>query len=201
MLLLPLLGTAVLAGTGVLPDGHLDMPALRKMYMESDFEPVRNTLEKFNKTAWDGATRDERVFTHIYLGVIYAADSILDAAAESHFNALLDIAPNIELVDMFVPPKIQNTFDRVKRDFLRMKEYARKYDALGNPLAAESVGGMEEKRTVKQPAVTRESSDRQWVWWTLGAAGALGAGVGVYFLTTTSESPTSNQTKVDCCPE
>jgi hypothetical protein len=185
------------AAFGLLPDGHLDMAAIRKAYMESDFVPVRETLEAFYKAHRRDATRDEKVFTHVYLGVIYAADSIQDAKAESHFNALMDIAPNIELVDMFVPPKIQNIFDRVKHDYLRMKEYGRKYDALGNPLpnASDSAEGKPLSKTPpeKKASMRPERQSHAWMWWTAGCIATVGAGVGLYILAT-SGSPSDNVT-------
>jgi hypothetical protein len=188
------------AAFGILPNGRLDMKAIRKAYMESDFIPVREALETFAKTHRKDATRDEKVFTHVYLGVIYAADSIQDAKAESHFNALMDIAPNIELVDMFVPPKIQNIFDRVKHDYLRMKEYGRKYDALGNPLpnAADSAQhpiaktSEPKKQDPKSEEPKLQGESHAWLWWTLGGVAAIGTGAGIYLISFSGDSHTSN---------
>ncbi len=124
------------AALGIKPDGHLDMPVLRKAYMESEFEKVRASLEGFLKKHPKDVTRDEKIFTHMYLGVICAADSTTEIRAESHFNALLQLSPHIEPVDMFVPPKIQDLFDRIKRDYLKRQEYEKRYDAFGNPIAS-----------------------------------------------------------------
>lgn len=168
-------------------EGRLNMAFLRKAYTEGEFEPVRQTLETFMKKHEQGATRDEKVFSHIYLGVIYAADSSSSVRAEHHFNALLDLAPNIELVDMFIPPKIQHMFDRVKHDFIRAKEYGRKYDALGNPIA--EGGTAEAPAKEAQPAtLKKEKPGSYWALATLGTAAAVGAGVGLYYLAATSEN-------------
>jgi hypothetical protein len=186
------------AAFGVLPNGRLDMKSIRKAYMESDFLPVREALEGFMKYHRNDATRDEKVFSHIYLGVIYAADSIQDAKAESHFNALMEIAPNIELVDMFVPPQIQNIFDRVKHDYLRMKEYGRKYDALGNPIpnASDSIKPAAKTDHPKQQRI-ESKPDHEWLWWTLGGVAVVGAGAGIYYMTTnSSEGSPDTDTKV-----
>jgi hypothetical protein len=191
------------AAFGVLPNGRLDMKGLRRAYMESDFVPVREALEGFMKAHKADATRDEKVFSHIYLGVIYAADSMEDAKAESHFNSLMHIAPNIELVDMFVPPQIQNIFDRVKHDYLRMKEYGQKYDALGNPIASpvdssRPVANLtpEPKRPTQQ-GIDSKPENHEWLWWTLGGAAVVGAGVGVYLLTSTDGGhPAADTTKI-----
>lgn len=200
---LPLVLIGLLSGLSraesalLLPDGHLDMPALRKAYIESEFTSVRTTLESFMKAHKTDATRDEKVFLHIYLGVIYAADSLSSAKAESHFNALLELRPNIELVDMFVPPQIQNMFDRVKHDYLRMKEYNKHYDALGHPLSdSASAPPKPGPKTATTPAVQDSGSGNAWMWWTLGGVAAIGAGAGVYFLTSNSPAPRTSHTTV-----
>lgn len=166
--------------------GRLNMGLLRKTYTEGDFEPVRETLETFMKKHEQGATRDEKVFAHIYLGVIYAADSASDVRAEHHFNALLALAPNVELVDMFIPPKIQHMFDRVKGDFIRAQEYGRKYDALGNPIA-DNQAGLPPQEEKKAPALKKEKRGSYWAIATLGTAAAIGAGVGIYYMAASTE--------------
>src|SRR4051812_30711243 len=124
---------SVRSAFGLRPDGHLDMVVLRKAYMESDFEKVQSGLEAFQKHPPADASLDERIFTHLYLGVIYAADSNAVVKAESHFNALLRLSPHIEPLDMFVPPRIQELFDRVKHDYLKREEYEKRYDSFGKP--------------------------------------------------------------------
>lgn len=186
-LLFLLLGSIVSGATAeanISKEGRLNMAFLRKAYTEGEFEPVRQTLETFMKKHEQGATRDEKVFSHIYLGVIYAADSASGVRAEHHFNALLDLAPNIELVDMFIPPKIQHMFDRVKHDFIRAKEYGRKYDALGNPIAEGDAADASAKDP-KPAKLKKEKSGSYWALASLGAAAAVGAGVGIYYLAST----------------
>jgi hypothetical protein len=199
-LLLAMLALPCRAEYGITPQGRLDMDGLRKAYTEGDFDPVRKALESFMKKNGKTATRNESVFAHIYLGVIYAADSSSGVRAENHFNALLDLAPNIELVDMFIPPKIQFLFDRVKQDFLRTQEYGKKYDALGNPLpegttakAEPAPYGDADARTGKTGSVKPKRSGAQWAWWGVGAAAVVGAGVGVYYLTAVEEDAGSNR--------
>jgi hypothetical protein len=203
------------AQLGIKPDGHLDMPVLRRAYMESEFEKVRGTLETFLKKAPQDATRDEKVFTHMYLGVIYAADSAAEVRAESHFNALLQLSPHIEPVDMFVPPKIQDLFDRIKRDYLKRQEYTSRYDSFGNPISPEgdsthtdpvpkdpTATGPSGKNPVgnppaKTPPAVSAGSSHAWVWWTLGSAAAVAAGVSLYTLTGSTETSAPHRTTVD----
>lgn len=187
------------AEANISTQGRLNMGLLRQAYTEGEFEPVRQSLEAFLKKHEQGATRDEKVFSHIYLGVIYAADSGSGVRAEHHFNALLDLAPNIELVDMFIPPKIQHMFDRVKHDFIRAKDYGRKYDALGNPLP-ESAGSDKPADRPKQATLKKEKRGSLWTLVTLGTAAAVGAGVGIYYLAANAdegEGEPGSDVKVD----
>jgi hypothetical protein len=180
------------ASVGIRQDGHLDMPVLRKAYMESEFERVQSSLETFLRHPPDTATREEMIFTHMYLGVIYAADSSSEAKAESHFNALLRLSPHIEPVDMFVPPKIQDLFDRIKRDFMKQAQYREKFDAFGNPIAP--TGGETAPKGKKDPEVS--GSGHAWVWWTMGSAAVLAAGTGIYLLSA-EKTPDARRVEAD----
>jgi hypothetical protein len=116
--------------------------------------------------------------------VIYAADTSTRIRAESYFNRLLDLAPNIELIDMYAPPKIVEIFERIKEEKRKDKLYREHFDAYGNPIQpltspTTALPGKEKK--VPDPKIKQEKSSHAWVWWTIGAA-AVGAGVGFYFL-------------------
>jgi hypothetical protein len=189
---------------GIKRDGHLDMAVLRKAYMESEFESVRASLEGFLKEHPRDVAREEKIFTHMYLGVICAADSNSEAKAESHFNSLLKLSPHIEPVDMFVPPKIQSMFDRIKQDFLKREEYVQKYDAFGNPIGVpgrdsaaatavigHAVGYDSAKASgsgKRVPSVSNKGK-HAWIWWTLGSAAMVAGGVGAYALIAPDEEP------------
>jgi hypothetical protein len=172
------------AAFGLAPDGHLDKKTLRKAYEESDFDKVLSVLEGFQKKHPADASLEERIFTHKYLGVIYAADSATSIRAESHFNMLLELSPHIELVDMYVSPKIQRLFDQVKSQFEKKKRYDSQYDDLGIPLKGKAGDGLTSNpaaasdSTAAKP-VLKPHGSRKWIWWGVGAA-AVGIGVGFY---------------------
>ncbi|MDB5106478.1 MAG: hypothetical protein JWP91_4167 [Fibrobacteres bacterium] len=210
-IVLLLFSAPAMAALGIRQDGHLDMPVLRKAYMESEFELVRASLEGFLKKHPKDVSREEKVFTHMYLGVICAADSNSQVKAESHFNALLQLSPHIEPVDMFVPPKIQDLFDRIKRDYLKREEYEKRFDAFGNPIQPEGSDSAAHLQTAKPadpdnpsgkstdgktPALTDDGS-RSWLWWTVGSAAVVAAGVGVYAIMASEDAPEPNRSEVD----
>lgn len=177
------------AAFGRYSDGSLDQKTLRKAYIESDFEKVRKALEDFRKAPPPKTSRENWIFTHKYLGVIYAADSTQTVRAESNFNQLLNYAPHIELADMFVPPKIQALFDRTKAQYFKDQEYNRRYDEHGNPVQGKPDLGQDTANPIAQPdrpkptLKSRSSKkSRAWVWWT--AVGAIvGVGGGYYIWT------------------
>ena len=168
----------VQAAFGVKPDGSLDQGALREAYTEGDFDKVRNALESARKEADEKATREDRIFTDKYLGVIYAADTVTTPKAESHFNMLIQLSPQIELADMFVSIRVQNIFDRVKGDFERNRDYKNRFDAFGSPKTGSPA---KPAKSGKQPAIQEKGSSHLWLW--IGAAVAtVGIGAGYYFL-------------------
>ncbi|MEO7778890.1 MAG: hypothetical protein ABIY63_15260, partial [Fibrobacteria bacterium] len=120
---------------GVRRDGKLDQPALSKAYRESEWIPVRNALEGYvNHYEASKIDIDERIFAYKYLGVIYASDSLTRTRAESYFNRLLELSPNIEIVDMYASKKIIDFFHEVKRDYLNQVAYSSTYDEFGHKI-------------------------------------------------------------------
>jgi hypothetical protein len=187
---------------GVHNNGKLDQPVLRDAYTSGDFEKVKVSLEEFRKGQFDQASREDQIFSHKYLAVIYAADSTTINRAESYFNLLLNLSPNIELADMFLSRRVQEIFDRVKADIERNRKYTSKYDAFGNPIQSEAnkpaTVGDSQKPTSAQMISSPEaqpkgsgkvetSSSRKWIWIGTTVA-AVGAGTGLYFLTQSAGS-------------
>lgn len=161
---------------GRLPDGRLDQKSLRAAYMESEFKKVASALESFRKASPASATKMDWVFAYKYLGVIYAADSTQSTRAEQNFNQLLTLSPNIELVDMYAPAKIQALFNEVKAEHRKRIEYESRFDPLGNPIRPV------EPADSAKPQISPNKSSKKWLWWTTaGVAVGAGAGVLVWF--------------------
>jgi hypothetical protein len=172
------------AAFGVAPDGHLDTKTLSNAYKESEFEPVRVSIERYLNQRGANATREEKIFAFKFLGVIYAADTLTRIRAESYFNRLLDLAPNIELIDMYVSPKIMEIFERIKNERRQTEAYKEHFDAYGNPIqpvATPTAALPAREKKDPDPKIRKEESNHAWIWWTLGVA-AVGAGVGFYAL-------------------
>ena len=184
---------------GVAPDGHLDKKTLSSAYQESEFEPVRVSVEKYLKQKGDAATREDKIFAFKYLGVIYASDSSSRIRAESYFNRLLDLAPNIELIDMYVSPKIMEIFENIKNERRRNEEYRQKFDAFGNPIkpsiapspnsSAKDQDKLPTDAPLTKAKIQKQESNMNWLWWTIGGVAVVGAGVGYYMMNNEQASP------------
>ena len=179
--------TTARAEFGLNLDGTLDTAAIRQAYIESDFDNIKTVLESRAADKTHPLSRDEKVFAFKYLGVLYAAE-IAKVRAESYFNRLLELSPQIELMDMYTSPAIQDIFLKVKNDFQARSDYAKNYDALGNPIS----------KTKRERS--EDSGDKKglspWVYWTAGAA-VVGAGVGTYFLLAGGEKPVNSVRDID----
>ncbi len=194
-----LLCSVVFAEKGLRPDGSLDMSSLRVTFREGELDLVKNILESFLKNEGQTATKDEKIFAYKYLGVIYAANPAERAKAESYFSLLLPLAPNIELVDMYVSDDIQAVFDKVKSQYQHTQEYRAHFDAFGNPLpGSKRVVANSGPETKPVPAAKPDNSEIEpkepshaWVWWTAGiTAAVVGTGAVIWMVEANKSSPT-----------
>jgi hypothetical protein len=115
LLLLTLPCASAFASLGLRTDGHLDMPELNQAYLDGEKPEVRTILEGFLKHHPDDVTREEKMFTHLYLGVLWAYDSLAMARSASHFEALLQLDPAADPGDLPMPLVVRNYFVKVKR--------------------------------------------------------------------------------------
>lgn len=173
--------------TGITQAGQLDMPAIRKAYHESEFDWVKMVLESYLKKS-NKITKDEKTFAYKYLGVIYASEATAQTRAESYFNMLLNMSPDIELTDMYAPKSIEELFHNIKNEFISKREYDKTHDAFGNPIQTPTPSGITPIQTTSAPNPNRPSgvqenkSGHAWIWWSTGIA-AVGVGVGLYLWT------------------
>ena len=190
------------AQAGLRPDGHLDTAALRDAYLQSDMARVRAALEGFLKRHPKDVGKGEKVFTHLYLGAIYAGDPAQRSRAEGHFRSLLKLEPGIDPGDMYFSPHIKDVYDEVKWGLV--EEAARVRDsalaaaappassplsaspsALRTPAppppvasslapapAAAPFRSVSSSPVTQAPALADASGGKTWVWWTMGSAAA-----------------------------
>lgn len=187
-----LAGTPALADFGLKPDGHLDITALRETFRQNGFARVQAALEGFLKKHPKEVTLEEKTFTHMYLGALYSADAGSRVKAESHFNAMFRLAPATESLEMAVAPETLEAFERIKRIHRPAREPE-----------TESVSSAKPSRTIpvesagKKEAAVSDGGGKGWVWWTVGSAAIVAAGVGYYAVNESGEKPSPRRTEVD----
>ncbi len=214
--LLSLLPTAAVAAKstfGLLPDGRLDQAAIAKAYKESEWEMIISTLQGYLRSKdEDAIALNEKIYAFKYLGVIFGADSASRSKAESYFTRLVELSPTVEIVDLFPSKRVTDLFSEVKQDYQKRKQYTQQYDVYGHKtgdgsqdaMAHAASGNSQTRKELNQalPKANRETpkfedGNKTWVWWTLGLAAAVGAGVGVYVLTSKEEPAQDGGTTVD----
>ncbi|MEO6095265.1 MAG: hypothetical protein ABIW76_06205 [Fibrobacteria bacterium] len=185
--------------TGITQSGQLDMATIQKAYHESEFDWVKMVLESYLKKG-NSVTRDEKTFAYKYLGVIYASEATAQNRAESYFNMLLNLSPDIELTDMYAPKSIEELFHDVKKDFISKREYDKTHDAFGRPLQTHPTTNDTRPQSASashsntSSNVREEKSNHAWVWWGTGIV-AVGFGVGMYlWMQRAPESGTETET-------
>jgi hypothetical protein len=163
------------AAFGFRLDGTLDKSAISNAYFESDFERIVLPLERWRLGKSDNKTREDSIFVFKYLSVIYAADSTTREKSKSFMFQLLNLAPTIEILDMYASDEIERMFRSVKQEYRERKEYMSTHDSLG-----------QEKPRVEaqKPEATQLKAHKssKWVWWALGGAGLAMAVGATYYL-------------------
>ncbi len=189
--LLSILLAANLHAASVTPaDPKLDMKTVQVNFREGELEAVKTLLESFLRKQGASATRDEKIFAYKYLGVIYAANQEERTRAESYFNQLLPLAPNIELADMYVSHNILEIFDKVKREYLHTQDYRAHFDSFGNPKAPEKNGPA--TKQAPKTAQVEATSNNAWVWWTVAGVATVGAGAAFWAVESGHSSSPAN---------
>jgi hypothetical protein len=182
----------------------LDQEAIQRLYSNSDWDVVKNQLESYLRRKGDGNVREEeRIFAYKYLGVIYAADSLTTARAESYFHRLLDLSPEIDILDMFASKRVNNLFAETKSDHRRRAEYNKNHDRYGKAITSTSSNAKDSssisktKAAIPFPASRNEkqaaTGNHSWIWWTSGSIIIAGAATAIFLLSTQDEN---SKTKV-----
>lgn len=195
-------------------NGKLNQSALMKAYNDADWEQVTKTLESYLRKNGDYKVEvEERLFAYKYLGVIYAADSTTQAKAESYFTRLLNLASDVEIVDLYASRRVNDLFREVKREHLERKAYEERLQGKTQPMARTSgaipaseqgIGDSlnqfpKSSRPLRAPSSNQVEAAKKrhaWIWWTVGAAAVAGTGVGLYYLSQPDKEKVTEVTRV-----
>ncbi len=197
-ILLIIVGIAFPAESPYVQNGRLNSEAVHDAYMESEFQSLKQGLERFLGQSRASITPQDEAIVCKYLGVLYAVDTLTLAKSEGYFNRLLELAPNVQIFDLYPPQRIIDFFERIKGDFQARQQYAENFDALGNPIPSPNQGGdagKTKKRKAPETRLERKNGSSKWIWWTTGAVVAGGA-IGLYIWSQSSPEPQRKVTEV-----
>jgi hypothetical protein len=92
-----------------------DQVRIRSDYRDGEFEKVIRELRGFLKTG-RACSRSDSIFLAKHLGVVYAAHPGTRELGRHHMFRLLRMAPESDLLDMFVGEEVGGVFEKVRKE-------------------------------------------------------------------------------------
>lgn len=165
-ILLPSL-VAMLVGTASVqaapkPKVELDTAAVRKFYLEGEFDRAIEDIERAMK--WDRVfSHEDSVFMFKHLGVMYAAKYETREKGRHYMYQLLTVEPTARILDMYASEMIYMIFKNIQTEF-----EARERD----PAIDDRKSSRDTLAPGPHPASGKNS--RAWIAWTASAVAAAG---------------------------
>lgn len=176
----PIPATAIT--TSASAPARLDTTAMRKLYLEGDFDQAILILEAVLKEA-SNLSRQDSVFIFKHLGVMYAAKYDTREKGKYYMHQLLSVEPTVRILDMYASDMIYMIFKNIQDEY---------EEARGRLHRAEShVSGNSQPHPTDHPPMERQapakpapssSHGNHAIYWTGAAALTVAAGVTAYFL-------------------
>jgi hypothetical protein len=165
-------------------------PALmpvHEAYTNGDFDEVLERIESYQKRHPRHSLSDS-IFIAKHLAVVYASNPQTREKGRYFMFRMLELDPSADLVDMFISQEMDQTFEKVRKEFLvrQNREQKVKTAHAPAPKATPTMASSPEKteRTLPMPVAEAEpkQSSKTWLWVTGGVAVVAGA-VTAYYLT------------------
>ncbi|HLP43608.1 MAG TPA: hypothetical protein VK465_19050 [Fibrobacteria bacterium] len=145
----------------------LDTSAVRKLYLDGDFDLAIDQLEmalKYDSTF----SHQDSVFSFKHLGVMHAAKYETREKGKLYMHKLLEVEPTARILDMYASDMIYMIFKNIQDEYHSMNPVVA-FDPEPRPElppARETI-----KESVKEPSKRKSLA---WVGWTTGALAAAG---------------------------
>lgn len=167
--------TSALKQTPEPKSAPIDTAAVRRYYMDGDFEPAIDLLETAMRYK-TGFSREDTIFIFKHLGVMYVANYETREKGKRYMRRLLEVEPTARILDMYASDMIYMIFKNIKDEFdASMQGRLRPYSVAGN--------GQGTPRRDQQEASgsAKKKSSSAYLW--LGATAALitAAGAATYY--------------------
>jgi hypothetical protein len=102
----------------------LDRARVHAEYQNGDFDKVIRDLEAYMKSGRH-ASRSDSVFIAKHLAVVYAANPDTRERGRYYMLRMLDLAPETDLLDMFVGEEVDGVFGKVSKEYAMMSKAAK----------------------------------------------------------------------------
>ncbi len=174
---------------------------VHEAYTNGDFDEVLARIESYQKRHPRHSLSDS-LFIAKHLAVVYGSNPQTREKGRYFMFRMLEMNASADLVDMFISQDLDQTFEKVRKEFLVRQNREQKnkapYAAAQNsstPRTAVSTATPVDKpeRTMPLPAVkeTPQEGGKTWLWFAGGAAVVAGA-VTAYYLTLNESTPGDN---------
>ncbi|HLP42511.1 MAG TPA: hypothetical protein VK465_13465 [Fibrobacteria bacterium] len=145
----------------------LDTSAVRKLYLDGDFDLAIDQLEMALKYDTSFSHQDS-VFCFKHLGVMHAAKYETREKGKLYMHKLLEVEPTARILDMDASDMIYMIFKNIQDEYHSM-----------NPVVTPHPEPRPERQPVKEPSKepAKEPTKRKslaWVGWTTGTLAAAG---------------------------
>ncbi len=181
-----------LAGATPASKAKIDRSHIQDLYHAGELKAIESKLVGLLKQR-PVLSKSDSIFVYKYVGVALAADSLSKPLAKDYLYKLLALAPDVDIIDMYVSDGIYALFTDVRKEFLTRSKYVQsktaiesgKSNAIDDTLSQPVKPRTANASTRAQPA---DRSNKRWLFWTLGGAAVAGGAIALYLLTQTAAS-------------
>lgn len=173
----------------------LDRTRIHAEYGDGNFETVLKLLEDYRTQHKEFRPLDS-LFVAKYLGVVYASNPATREKGKYWLYRMLQIAPNADVMDMYVGEEVDRTFEKVRQEFI----VRRNYRGINDVKLAKSVQEGDKSRdtvvmrdTVHMNGYSDSLPERKLKDFRHGWSGNLNLGAGLKFLDEDEWAATSQQ--------
>jgi hypothetical protein len=151
----------------------LDTSAVRKLYLEGEFEEAIGKLEASLRSG-SGFSHRDSVFLFKHLGVMYAARYETREKGKHYMHKLLEVEPTARILDMYASDMIYMIFKNIQDEF-----------NAGRPVRLTDQGPVPQPQPARRDSARPARKERSFAWlgWTAGAVAAAGGlALGIHLL-------------------
>lgn len=176
---------------------------VHEAYTNGDFDEVLARIESYQKRYPRHSLADS-LFIAKHLAVVYGSNPQTREKGRYFMFRMLEMNPSADLVDMFISQDLDQTFEKVRKEFMVRQSREQKVKTsyalpsassrlAASPAPSTSAPVEKSERSLPIPVAkeTPKEGGKTWLWFAGGAAVVAGA-VTAYYLTLNESTPGEN---------